>query len=60
MPSLLKHMRDSLSNDSFSISVEVNQGEAPPETWNERQLYDHMIKESKTFAAFVKNMKLKL
>jgi DNA polymerase-3 subunit gamma/tau len=60
MPELLKHMRDSLSNDRFNIIVEVNQGEAPPETWNERQLLDHMLKQNATFAKFVKSMKLKL
>jgi DNA polymerase-3 subunit gamma/tau len=60
MPELLKHLRDALSNDHINIIIEVNQGEAPPETWNERQLLEHMLKQNSNFADFVKKMKLKL
>jgi DNA polymerase-3 subunit gamma/tau len=60
MPGLLAHLHDALKNDHINFRVDVNQGEAPPETWNERQLYNHMIEHSPAFADFVKKMRLKL
>jgi hypothetical protein len=59
-PGLLAHLHDALKNDHINFRVDVNQGEAPPETWNERQLYNHMIEHSPAFADFVKKMRLKL
>ncbi|MCM1162865.1 MAG: DNA polymerase III subunit gamma/tau [Muribaculaceae bacterium] len=42
LPEILKKLRDTLSNDLINIEVEMNQGEASPHTWNERQVLDHM------------------
>ena len=43
LPSLLAHLRDRLRNDLFTLSIEINQGEASPHTWNERQVLNHMV-----------------
>lgn len=42
MPVLLPYLRQALGNDLFTLTVEINRGEASPHTWNERQVLAHM------------------
>ncbi len=43
MPSILATLRGTLGNDHISVTIELNQGEASPHTWNERQVLQHMV-----------------
>lgn len=40
---LLRYVRDSLNNDSFTLEIEINQGQSSPHTWSEREVLDHML-----------------
>lgn len=46
MGELTEFLRDTLGNDSVTLSVSLNQGEASPHTWNERQVLNHMMEHS--------------
>ena len=43
MQYLLPYLRHTLGNDMLTLSIEINQGEASPHTWNERQVLNHMV-----------------
>ncbi len=58
MPSLLAHLRRELGNDSFTLEIEMNQGEASPHTWNDRQVLDHMIANSPELSALIDDFHL--
>lgn len=58
MPTLMKHLHDSLSNDNVSLTIEINQGEASPHTWNERQVLSHMIENTPILRSFIDDLKL--
>ena len=58
MPSLMKHLHDSLSNDNVNLTIEINQGEASPHTWNERQVLSHMIENTPILRSFIDDLKL--
>ncbi|MCI8997750.1 MAG: DNA polymerase III subunit gamma/tau [Muribaculaceae bacterium] len=58
MPSLLAHLRDSLLNDAIDLTIEINQGEASPHTWNERQVLAHMVENTPHLRAFIDDLHL--
>lgn len=60
MPELLKYLHDSLSNDFITFVIEQNKGEALPHTWNEKEVFAHMIQSSPQVADFVKKFNLTL
>lgn len=60
MPELLRYMRDALSNDLFDIELELNQGEASPHTWNERQVLEHMASANPGLRSFISDYGLTL
>ncbi|MDE6418342.1 MAG: hypothetical protein K2K49_03950, partial [Duncaniella sp.] len=60
MPGLLRHMRDALSNDHFALELELNQGEASPHTWNERQVLEHMAAANPGLRDFISDYGLTL
>ncbi len=43
MPAILAMLRDTLGNDLITITVNLNQGESSPHTWNELQVLRHML-----------------
>ncbi len=59
-PELLRFVRDAIKNDRFSISVEINQGEASPHTWNEREVLGHMIDNIPELRSFIDDLGLTL
>lgn len=42
-PNILKFLHDRLSNDNIDFIVEQRVGEAPPSTWTQRQVLQHML-----------------
>ncbi|MDE6378197.1 MAG: DNA polymerase III subunit gamma/tau [Duncaniella sp.] len=58
MPELLKYLRDTLANDTVEIEVELNQGEASPHTWNERQVLAHILEHNPSLKGFMDDFKL--
>ena len=58
MPELLSFIRDALRNDHFTLAVEINQGEASPHTWNDREVMDHMLETIPALSEFVDTFKL--
>lgn len=60
MPQLLKFVRDALKNDRFKLTIELNQGSSSPHTWNEREVYDHMLQSIPQLRGFVDDLGLTL
>ena len=58
MPEILAAVRDSLKNDLFTLAVELNQGEAAPHTWNDRQVLEHIMTTNPKAADFVSALSL--
>lgn len=59
-PTLLSFVRSAIGNDHFSLSVEINQGEASPHTWNERKVWSHMLETVPNLRGFVEDFGLTL
>ena len=59
-PELLRSVRDDLSNDYFSLVVEINQGAASPHTWNEREVLNHMVENIPALRGFIDDLGLTL
>lgn len=57
---VIAHMRVTLRNDAFTFILNTIEGELPPEFWNERKIFDHMLAKSPTFTAFCQEFDLKL
>lgn len=53
-------LRNALANDLVEIAVEVNNGEAAPVVWNEREVLQHMLASSEKAHSFVEKLKLTL
>ena len=60
MDQIMAHMRAKLRNDLFTFVLQTIEGELPPQFWNERRVFDHMLEQSPMFAAFCKDLDLKL
>ena len=58
MPVLLGYLRDSLSNDTIEIEIELNQGEASPHTWNEREVLAHILENNPSLKGFMDDFQL--
>lgn len=57
-PALLKAVRDELSNDHITLTIEINQGEASPHTWNEREVLNHMVENIPALRGFIDDLGL--
>lgn len=57
-PDLLKFVRDALENDSFTLTVEINEGAASPHTWNERDVLRHMVENIPALRGFIDDLGL--
>lgn len=60
MPDILTSLRNATLNDHINIIVELNQGEASPHTWNERQVLQHMIDNNPSLRDFIADMQLSI
>lgn len=60
LPAILKYLRETLANDLLEIAIEINQGEASPHTWNERQVLAHMIENRPILKDFIDTFGLTL
>lgn len=60
MPDILREVRDTLRNDSFNFAVEINQGQSSPYTWNEREVFAHMLNTIPALKSFVDEFKLSI
>lgn len=60
MQSLLAFLRDTLSNDDITLTVELNQGESSPHTWNERQVLQHMIESNPDMRDLIDSLQLSI
>ncbi len=59
-PSILRHIHDALKNDHFNLTVEINQGEASPHTWSERQVLNHIVENSPILKSLIDDLHLTL
>ncbi|MDE6395274.1 MAG: hypothetical protein K2K77_08030, partial [Duncaniella sp.] len=60
MHSLLTHLRDSLGNDDVTLTIELNQGESSPHTWNERQVLQHMLESNPEMRELIDALQLSI
>ncbi len=60
MPAILRYLHENLKNDYVEIKVEINQGEASPHTWNERQVLSHMMEQRPILKDFIDTFGLTL
>lgn len=58
LPRILALLRDNLHNDSIIISVKANEGDASPDTWNDRQVLSDMLEHNPHMNHFVTELKL--
>lgn len=57
---LLPYLRQNLRNDAAELNITVNESEASPATWSEREVLEHIIKTNPGARAFIDEMKLTL
>ncbi len=60
MDQIIAFMRAKLRNDLFTFTLQTIEGELPPQFWNERRVFDHMLEHSPRFATFCRDLDLKL
>ncbi len=60
MQPLLATLRDATANDHISIIIELNQGEASPHTWNEREVLQHMVEKNPEMRDFIESLQLSI
>lgn len=60
MQPLLTFLRDSLGNDDVTLTIELNQGESSPHTWNERQVLQHMIESNPEMRELIDSLQLSI
>ena len=60
MPSLLNHLRNTLSNDHITINISVNEDPNAPSAWNDRELLRHLIETNPNVATLVKDLRLSI
>ena len=60
LPAILTLVRNTLQNDSITFTININQGESAPYTWNEHDLLKHLLEKRPHLASFISTLKLKL
>lgn len=60
LPDILASLRDATQNDAVTINVTINEGAAPAYTWNERDVYAHMVANIPGLKSFIDDFKLTL
>lgn len=57
---LLRFMGDRLANDHIRLDVKVNEGQSSPMTWNEREVFNHMLETNPVLKKFVDGFNMSL
>lgn len=60
LPDILVALRDAAQNDAITVNVTINEGAAPAYTWNERDVYAHMVANIPGLKSFIDDFKLTL
>ena len=60
MTDIKQYLANQLSNDFITFEVAINQGEAAPHVWNQREVLIHMIEQSPNMRSFVDEFGLSL
>ncbi len=60
MPEILQHLHNTLANDFITLMVAINEGDAAPHTWSEREVLAHIAETAPNFKKFVEDFKLTL
>ncbi|MBD5202188.1 MAG: DNA polymerase III subunit gamma/tau [Bacteroidales bacterium] len=60
MPELIGELRNALSNDNITLKIEINQGEASPHTWNDREVVAYVQQTVPALNDFIETFKLTL
>ena len=60
MTDITQYLATQLSNDFITFEVAINQGEAAPHVWNQREVLIHMIEQSPNMRSFVDEFGLSL
>ena len=60
MQSLLTFLRDAVGNDDITLTIELNQGESSPHTWNERQVLQHMLETNPEMRELIEGLQLSI
>ncbi|MCM1519026.1 MAG: DNA polymerase III subunit gamma/tau [Pseudoflavonifractor sp.] len=60
LPEILSALHDAAANDMITLRVAINEGAAPAYTWNERDVYAHMVANIPGLKSFIDDFKLTL
>ena len=60
MQPILATLRDATANDHIRITIEINQGDASPHTWNEREVLQHMVEQNPEMRDFIESLQLSI
>lgn len=59
MPEIIDYLNTTLANNQIQISVKAKEGPADPATWTQREVLEHMLKESPALKDFIHVLALK-
>ncbi len=59
-PDILAFIHDKLSNDSIDFTVEQRVGEAPPSTWTQREVLQHMLEKQPQLGKLISDFGLSI
>ena len=60
LPSLLKHLHDTLANDNIAIDFSVKDAKDSPMSWNQREVLAHIIDKHPGLRELIDTLELKL
>lgn len=60
LPAITTLVHDMLLNDNIAFTIDINQGESAPHTWNEHKLLDYMKQKRPALAGIISTLNLKL
>lgn len=60
LPGLLAHIRNAISNDSFNITLSLNESGPAPTIWNDREILAHITSVSPEIVKLIDRFNLKL
>lgn len=59
-PSIVNFLRDRLANDDVTFEIIEYEGEASPRTWNDREVFAHMLSDNPVLQQLVDDFKMTL
>lgn len=60
MPSLLRHLRNTLRNDAITLHVTVNEGAGAVRTWSDREIFKQLLETNPHLADLTRTLRLSL